>query len=51
MLDKGLISKSNVQHELFLDSTDFLCRTGLQQNTIGKRHVYALKTGLMQDDA
>lgn len=51
LLDEGLISKSNMQHRIFLDSTDFLYRTGFQQNTVGKRHVDALKTGLMQDDA
>ncbi len=51
LLDEGLISKSNMQHRLFLDSSAFLNRTELQQNTIGKGHVDALKTGLMQDDA
>lgn len=30
LLVEALISKSNMQHRLFLDSTDFLHRTGLQ---------------------
>lgn len=51
LLDEYLIPKFSMQHRLFLDSTDFLYRTRLQQNTVGKRHVDAPKTGLMLDDS